>query len=126
VRLESTFLINVLSRYVNNPTKQHLKIGTKLLWYICWTPELGKVYKKKEEIGKDKLEREIYCGADMRGPEVNNFTIDNRSSIDCHGTSGYIVTIDGMIVMFHSCKQKSVSRSNTKSELLSASDSMLE
>jgi hypothetical protein len=118
VRLESTFLINVLLRYVNDPTKQHLKIATKLVSYICWTPELGIVYKKKEEIGRDKLEREIYCEADMEGAEVNNFTIDNRSSINCHGTSGYIITIDGMIVMFQSCKQNSVSRSSTDKENL--------
>jgi hypothetical protein len=60
----------------------------------------------------------------MGGPEVNNFTIDNGSSIDCHSTSGYIITIDGMIVIFRSRKQKSVFRSCTKSELLSASDSL--
>jgi Reverse transcriptase (RNA-dependent DNA polymerase) len=100
VRLESTFLIKVLSRYVNNPTKRRLKIAIKLLSYICSTPELGIVYKNKERKGRDKLEIEIYCDADMGGPEVNNFTIDNGSRINCHSTSGYIITIDGMIVIF--------------------------
>jgi hypothetical protein len=46
--------------------------------------------------------------------------------INSSSTSGYIILVDDMVVVYKSRKQKSVSRSSTESELLAASDSLLD
>jgi hypothetical protein len=84
------------------------------------------VYEKKKETGGKKLEFKNFCATDTGEPEVINFTINNRRNIDCRSTSRHIITIDGMVVMFESREQNSVSRSSTKSEPLTASDSMID
>jgi hypothetical protein len=68
----------------------------------------------------------LYCDADVGGPETNKITMQENINISCNCTAGYMILINNMIVTCESRKQKSVLQSSTKSELMAASDSLLD
>jgi hypothetical protein len=68
----------------------------------------------------------VYCDANLGGPETNKITMQENTNMSCNSTSGYMILINNMIVTDKSRIQKSFSQSSTESELLAASESLLD
>jgi Reverse transcriptase (RNA-dependent DNA polymerase) len=53
VWVDVVFIINVLARYVADPTIRHMKIARKVLSYIAQTPNMGLGYRVEQETSSD-------------------------------------------------------------------------
>ncbi|KAJ0601440.1 putative RNA-directed DNA polymerase [Helianthus annuus] len=103
-RPDISFIVGVLSRYMQRPRKPHLDAIRRLLRYVKATFEYGIKFNH----GK-KLELIGYCDADYAGD------LDTRRS-----TSGYVFMLGQGPVVWCSKRQATVSLSTTEAEYKSA------
>lgn len=101
-RPDICYIVNMLSRFNNNPGKAHWSAVKRVMRYLKGTINKGLVYDGKSEglVG--------YCDADWAG------SIDDRRS-----TTGYIFTMQGAAVSWGSKRQRTVALSSTEAELMS-------
>lgn len=103
-RPDLIYSVNLVSRYIKNPNKQHLLVAKRILRYVQGTQEFGIRYKhegKKQLVG--------YVDSDYAGDS------DDRKS-----TSGYVYMLGGGAVSWASKKQPIVTLSTTEAEYVSA------
>lgn len=103
-RPDLIFSVNLVSRYMENPTEQHLLAVKRILRYVQGTSGLGIQYVRG---GEQKLIG--YADSDYAG-DVN----DRKS------TSGYIFMFGGGAVSWESKKQAIVTLSTTEAEFVAA------
>lgn len=96
-RPDMMFVVNLISRYMENPTELHLLVAKKVLRYLKGTTEFGIFYKKG---GNEELL--AYTNSDYAGD------LDDRKS-----TSGYVFLLCSTTVSCSSRKQLIVSLSTT-------------
>ena len=72
-RLDIGFVVSMVSRYMNNPTKRHMKAVYRILQYLKKSPGRGVYFKKTSS-----REVEVFTDADWAG-----------SLIDRRSTTGY-------------------------------------
>ncbi|XP_039119375.1 secreted RxLR effector protein 161-like [Dioscorea cayenensis subsp. rotundata] len=99
-RPDISYAVGILSRFMSNPTKQHLGAGKNLLGYLCGTKNLRLWYSRSMEC---RLQR--YSDSDWGG------CIDFRKS-----TSGMIFNLRTGVVSWGSRKQDITSLSTTEAE----------
>ena len=98
------FVVSLISRYMENPTKLHLQAAKRVLRYLKGTTEFGIFYKKR---GDDELA--AYTDNDYAGD------LEGRKS-----TSGYVFLLSSRAVSWSSRKQPVVSLSTTEAEFIAA------
>ncbi|XP_048232904.1 secreted RxLR effector protein 161-like [Ricinus communis] len=98
------FMVNLISRYMENPTEMHLQVAKRVLKYLKGTIEFGIFYKK----GGDG-ELHVYSDSDYAGD------LEDRKS-----TSGYIFLLSSGAISWSSKKQPVVSLSTTEAEFIAA------
>ncbi|KAL5537363.1 hypothetical protein UlMin_046142 [Ulmus minor] len=99
-RLDISYAVGVMSRYMKNPKKPHLEAVRRILRYVKSTIDYGLLYKKGEDY---KLVG--YCDADYAGDH------DTRRS-----TTGYVFKFGSGTISWCSKRQPMVSLSTTKAE----------
>lgn len=103
-RPDIIFSVNLVSRFMERPTEQHLLAAKRILRYIQGTSSFGIQYKRE---GEDRLVG--YADSDYAGD------IDDRKS-----TSGYVFMLSGGAVSWASKKQPIVTLSTTEAEFVAA------
>nr|GEZ59720.1 putative RNA-directed DNA polymerase [Tanacetum cinerariifolium] len=103
-RPDLMFVVSLLSRYMEAPTKQHVEAMKRVLRYIQGTSSFGVCYKKK---GSDQLV--AFSDSDYASD------YDNRRS-----TSGYVCFLSGAAVAWSSKRQPIMALSTTEAEFVAA------
>ncbi|RDX68372.1 hypothetical protein CR513_52649, partial [Mucuna pruriens] len=98
------FVVNLISKYMENPIELHLLVAKRVLRYLKGTTNFGIFYKK--EGNKELL---AYIDSDYAGD------FDDRKS-----TSGYVFLLCSAVVSWSSRKQPIVSLSTIEVELIGA------
>lgn len=107
-RPDISFIVNVLSRYVNSPKQQHVNAAKRILRYLIDTKDLCIVYSESSSLVG-------YSDSDFASD------IDTRRS-----TTGYIFLLNGGPITWSSQKQKTIALSTTEAEFVAASESAKE
>ena len=103
-RPDIMYSVNLISRYMENPTEMHLLTAKKILRYLQGTKDFGLFYKKGE-----KMELVGFTDSDYAGDQ------DDRRS-----TSGFIFMFGTGAVSWSSKKQQIVTLSTTEAEFIVA------
>lgn len=103
-RPDLIYSVNLVSRYMESPTEQHMMATKRILRYIQGTRDFGIQYKVG---GEQKLIG--YVDSDYAG-----------DMDDCKSTSGYVFLLGGAAVSWASKKQPIVTLSTTEAEFVSA------
>jgi hypothetical protein len=103
-RPDITFVVSLISRYMEHPTEMHLQAAKRVLRYVKGTSSLGVFYKKE---GNQELLG--YTDSDYAGDQ------NDRKS-----TSGYVFLMSSGAVSWSSKKQPVVTLSTTEAEFISA------
>lgn len=107
-RPDISFAVNLLSRYVNNPSQQHVNAVKRVIRYLINTRNVCIKYGESNDlIG--------YSDSDFAGD------IDTRKS-----TTGYIFNMNGGPITWSSQKQKTIALSTTEAEFIAACESAKE
>ncbi|KAD4384795.1 hypothetical protein E3N88_24963 [Mikania micrantha] len=100
-RPDLAYAVSRLSRYTSNPSSEHWKSMTRLLWYFRYTRNYGLHY------GRDPAVIEGYSDA--------NWISDMK---DSKSTSGYVFTLGGAAIAWKSSNQTLIARSTMESEFI--------
>ncbi|XP_075666807.1 secreted RxLR effector protein 161-like [Castanea sativa] len=100
-RLDITYVVGRLSRYIHNPSIEHWDAISKLLGYLKETFDFGLSYYGYPTV----LER--YCDA--------NWISDTD---EVKPTSGYVFTLAGGAISWKSTKQNCIARSTMEAKLV--------
>lgn len=103
-RPDLIYSVNLISRYMEAPTEQHMLAAKRVLSYVQGTTDFGIQYKKG---GEEKLAG--FVDSDYAGDS------DDRRS-----TSGYVFKFGGGAVAWASKKQPIVTLSTTEAEFVAA------
>lgn len=107
-RPDIAYAVNILSRYINNPSQQHVNAVKRVIRYLVNTKNVCIRYGESNDlIG--------YSDADFAGD------VDTRKS-----TTGYIFLMNGGPVTWLSQKQKTIALSTTEAEFVAACESAKE
>ncbi|KAG1657165.1 hypothetical protein FOA52_012280 [Chlamydomonas sp. UWO 241] len=101
-RLDITYAVNMLSRYMSCSTSQHMQAALSVLRYLSRTAGLSLLYGPSADGSKPV---KGYGDADYVD------CVDTRRS-----TTGFVVTYNGTAVSWKSTTQQTVSRSTTEAE----------
>ncbi|RVW21791.1 Retrovirus-related Pol polyprotein from transposon TNT 1-94 [Vitis vinifera] len=101
-RLDITFIVNVLGRYLSNPGHDHWVAAKKVMRYLQRTKDFMLVYRRV-----DNLEVVGYSDSDFGGCS------DDRKS-----TSGYIFMLAGGAISWKSVKQSLIASSTMHAEFV--------
>lgn len=91
--------VGVVSRFMNNPGKEHWEAIKWIFRYLKGTTDVGLCY------GESEINLQGYVDSDLAGD------VDNRKS-----TTGYVYTFGGMTVSWVSQVQKTVALSTAEAE----------
>ena len=109
-RPDITHAVNMLSRFMSRPGKNHLNAGKRILRYLQGTSEYGLQYKRnRNENGKITIS--AYSDSDWGG-----------DSEDRKSTTGYVVFINDNLVSWNTKKQATVALSTAEAELMAAAE----
>ncbi|XP_021991619.1 secreted RxLR effector protein 161-like [Helianthus annuus] len=97
-RLDITFSVGVLSRYMQNPHKPHVYVVRRVLKYVKGTMDYEVEFKKEHNI-----ELTLYCNADYAGDP------STRRSTTC-----FVFLVGNSVVSWCSKRQPVVSLSTTE------------
>lgn len=107
-RPDISYSLNVVSRYLNNPSKDHVNAVKRIIRYLIKTKDVCISYN---------------CNNELVGFSDSDFAsdIDSRKS-----NTGYIFMMNGGPVTWASRKQNTVALSTTESEYMAASEAAKE
>ncbi|KAK6140627.1 hypothetical protein DH2020_025627 [Rehmannia glutinosa] len=100
-RPDLAYLVNMLSRFMSNPSHEHWKALTRVLKYLKYTLEYGLYYSRYPIV--------------LEGYSDASWISDSK---DSYSTSGYIFTIGGGAVSWKSMKQACIARFIMESEFI--------
>lgn len=106
-RLDNAFTINQLSKHNANPRKNHLKATWRVVWYLKETMQLGLVCGKK----LDKISSRDLFPYGYSDYTNSNFTSDPE---DWKLVMRHFFFLNGVVILWSSKKQRTVSISITK------------
>ena len=109
-RPDIEFSVSLVSKFMNNPTKEHLDVVYRILQYLKRAPREGLFFKKNPN-----REIMIYLDADWVG-----------SPIDCRSTSGYCSYVWSNLVTWQSKKQTVLARSSTEAKFRALANGICE
>jgi hypothetical protein len=103
-RPDLSFVVNVLSRYMQEPRESHWNAAKKVLRYLQGTKDYGLEYKRNK-----KFRLVGYSDADFARD------VDDRAS-----TSGYLMSMGSIVVSWSCKKQATIANSTVEVEYISA------
>ncbi|XP_050914613.1 secreted RxLR effector protein 161-like [Lathyrus oleraceus] len=103
-RPDLLLVVNLISRYIENPIELHLQVAKRVMRYLRGTTEFGTFY-----INEGNIELVTYIDNDYAGD------LDDKNS-----TLGYIFLLSSGDVSWSSKKQPIMSLSTIKSEFIGA------
>ena len=108
-RPDITHAVNMLSRYMHQPSQTHMTAAKRVLRYLKRCSEYGLVYNNnnKQYGMNDELSITAYCDSDWGGD-----TVDNKS------TTGFAVLLNNNLITWITKKQPTVALSSAKAELM--------
>jgi hypothetical protein len=108
-RPDITHAVNMLSRYMHQPSQSHMNAAKRVLRYLKSCSEYGLVYdnNNKQYSMNDALTITGYCDSDWGGD-----TVDNKS------TTGYAVLLNNNLITWNTKKQPTVALSSAEAELM--------
>jgi hypothetical protein len=115
-RPDITHAVNMLSRYMTNPSSTHMIAAKKVLRYLKGAINFGLVYTSDINNNDNKLNNNnninirAYCDADWGG------CVDDRKS-----TSGFCIFVNNNLVSWATKKQNIVAQSSTEAEYIALS-----
>ncbi|XP_020250986.1 uncharacterized protein LOC109828388 [Asparagus officinalis] len=98
IRPDISFVVSMVSRYMNDPRKGHMDAVYQILRYLKSAPGKGLIFKKSGHVSI-----EGYCDSDWAS-----------SADDGRSTSGYCIFIGGNLVSWKSKKQIQIARTYTR------------
>jgi len=111
-RIDISFAINLLSRFLNNPYQIHLRAANHVFKYLASTSNLAMIFGKATS---EKLTLSTYCDASF-----GNDLIDRKS------TTGAIFIFNGDLISWVSKKQNTVATSSGNAEYIAISTALTE
>lgn len=107
-RPDISYSLNIVSRYLNNPSKDHVNAVKRIIRYLLKTKDICIIYN---------------CYSELIGYSDSDFAsdVDSRTS-----NTGYIFMMNGGPVTWASRKQNTVALSTTESEYMAASEAAKE
>ncbi len=108
-RPDITHAVNMVSRYMGQPTRNHMLAAKRILRYLKGTKEYGLQYNTTNT--DKEITVTAYCDADWGG------SIDDRKS-----TSGYGVFVNNNLISWNTKKQRTVALSSAEAELMSVTE----
>ena len=102
--------VSIVSRFMSEPSKDHLTAAKRILRYIKGTKSYGIMYETKKDF---KLTG--YTDSDWAG------SVDDRKS-----TSGYVFQLGNKVVSWSSKKQATVALSSVEAEYIAATSAARE
>ncbi|KAM0925571.1 hypothetical protein ACQ4PT_004106 [Festuca glaucescens] len=105
-RPDLAYSVGIVSRFMENPTTEHMSAIKQILRYVKGTINLGCTYKNR----KERLVLHGYSDSDMAGD------VDDRKS-----TSGMVFYLGPNPISWNSQKQKVVALSSCEAEYIAAS-----
>lgn len=134
VRLDISFTVSYLSRFLESPTEYHLKGAIRTLHYIVQTKNFKLIYKNSNRRIQFEDFRYIDKTEDVVLKDYSSekfFKLDLISDSDWAGDtkdrksqSGNIIMLNGNIIDWCSRKQNAISGSSTESEYIAMSDGL--
>ncbi|KAL5840582.1 hypothetical protein ACOSQ4_013190 [Xanthoceras sorbifolium] len=109
-RPDISYLVSVVSRFMNDPREEHMQAVYRILRYLKMTPGKGLLFEKHSD-----RDLKIYTDADWAS-----------SMVDRRSTSGYCSYVWGNLVTWRSKKQAVVSKSSAESEFRSMATGICE
>ena len=109
-RLDIRFFVSLVSRFLNNPTKEHLDVVYRILQYL--KRALGEELFFKKNLNREIM---IYTDANWVG-----------SPIDSRSTFGYCSYVGAIVVTWRSKKQTIVARSSIEAEFRALANGICE
>jgi hypothetical protein len=110
-RFDISFAFGLVSRYMSNPTSNHLKAVHRIYAYLKATPELGPTFLQQSST------LTVQAWADSAYADC----LDTRRS-----TGGYVFTLNSAPVSWSSKRQKTVAVSTCEAEYVAASEAAKE
>ena len=104
--------VNVVSRYMANPSKEHWQAVKWILRYLRGTANIGLVY---DRVSTDSGSVIGYVDSDFASD------LDERKSL-----TGYVFTLSGSVISWKSTLQSTVALSTTKVEYMAATEAVKE
>ncbi len=111
-RPDITHAVNIVSRYMTNPTKVNMVMVKRVLRYLAGTSQYGLLYDNNNNTGVyGEVNLTGYCDADWGGD-----LIDRKS------TTGYCTFINGNMISWCTKKQRTVALSSTEAEYMAINE----
>lgn len=107
-RPDISFAVNLICRYVNNPSFEHVKAVKRVIKYLIGTKHMGIEYKDNHELVG-------YSDSDFAGD------VESRKS-----TTGYLYLMNNGPITWTSHKQQTVALSTMEAEFMAACDATKE
>lgn len=107
-RPDIAYAVNIVSRYINNPNKEHINAVKRIIRYLIKTKNMCITYNCSNELTG-------FCDSDFAAD------LDSRKS-----NSGYVFMLNGGPITWASRKQNTVALSTTESEYVAASEAAKE
>ena len=111
-RPDISHTVGIVSRYMNNPGKEHWQAVKWILRYIQKTLDVGLIFEKDDMVGQHVVR---YCDSDYAGD------LDKRRS-----TTGYVFTLARAPVSWKSTLQSTVALSTTEAEYMAITEAVKE
>ena len=124
-RVDTCFQTNALARYMSAPRQQHMRAAVRVLRYLLDTKTRCLRYQLRDDDGRE----EAGAGGDDAAPvELVVYTdSDWASCLDSRrSTSGVLVTMNGLPVVWGSKRQKTVALSSTEAEYMAIAEGVKE
>jgi len=99
-RPDLSYAVHILSQFMQEPKQEHMDAACRILRYLKATPGQGILLKTD-----NLLHVEAYCDADWGACPITRCSL-----------TGYLVTIGGSSISWHTKKQTTVSRSSAEAE----------
>lgn len=114
-RPEFAYTVGQLSRFVAQPSKQHVGCLKRVLRYLDGTVDHGIEYKRDAHIDPPQINIQGYCDSDWASD-----TEDRKS------TGGFVFTLAGGAIAWSSKKQPIVALSTAEAEYVAACEATME
>ena len=117
-RIDISYIVSLLTRFVNAPMNYHLAAARRVLQYLSGTSDRNLIFvssPKNEWKNNSPYDLVIYTDSDWAGERG-----------DCKSTGGHVSIINGRPVSWQSKKQSTVARSSTESEYYALTEAVSE
>ena len=100
--------VNMISRYMSQPTQTHMNAATKILRYLSQSTDMGLLYDCNDS---ESVSVTAYCDSDWGG-----------CADDSKSTTGFCTFVNDNLIAWNTHKQQTVALSSAEAELMAIVD----